>query len=63
MKNIGIASKKLYWNTSKEDEPRLIYTYYNIRMGELSRMRALIKKNTFEEARLLERGLLLKGGR
>ena len=63
MKNIGIASKKLYWNTLKEDEPRLIYTYYNMRMGELSRMRALIKKNTFEGARLLERGLLLKGGR
>ena len=70
-----MASKKLYRNTLKEDEPRLIYTYPYANIGALSRIRAfigmralneigaLIKKNTFEGARLLERGLLLEGRR
>ena len=61
-----------YRNTLKEDEPRLIYTYPYANIGALSRIRALralneigalIKKNTFEGARLLERGLLLEGRR
>ena len=75
LKNIGMASKKLYRNTLKEDEPRLIYTYPYANIGALSRITALIgmralnetgalnKKNTFEGARLLERGLLLEGRR
>ena len=69
LKNIGMASKKLYRNTLKEDEPRLIYTYPYANIGALSRiraligMRALIKKNTFEGIRLLERGLLSEGRR
>ena len=70
-----MASKKLYRNTLKEDEPRLIYTYPYANIGALSTIRvligmralneigALIKKNTFEGARLLERGLLSEGRR
>ena len=70
-----MVSKKLYRNTLKEDEPWLIYKYPYANIGALSRIRALIgmralneigaliKKNTFEGERLLERGLLLEGRR
>ena len=70
MKNIGIASKKLYRNTLNEDEPRLIYTYPYANIGALSSIRALIgmralneigaliKKNTFEGALTRKRALI-----
>ena len=60
-----MASKKLYRNTLKEDEPRLIYTYPYANIGALSRIRALIGMRALNEigARLLERRLLLEGRR
>ena len=44
-----MASKKLYRNTLKEDEPWLIYTYPYANIGALSRIRVLIGMRALNE--------------